>query len=227
MSDFPSFPKIPRLHRQAVITEKVDGTNGLIDIERVAFGTGVDNPPGVYTVGDYESPLGEDGMPRHEFRIRAGSRNRWLAPGADNHGFSAWVDAHAVELSKLGPGRHYGEWWGKGIQRGYGAPDKAFALFNVARWFDGSLEDGEEYRKVFPKAGPCPEVVTTVPVLWHGNANVITHAVQTALTTLTRFGSVLAPGFMQPEGLMVYHVAGGHYYKVLIDGDAHPKGVAA
>lgn len=32
MSDFPEFPKIPRLTRECTITEKLDGTNALIEI---------------------------------------------------------------------------------------------------------------------------------------------------------------------------------------------------
>ncbi len=34
MTEYPAFGKIPRLNREVVITEKIDGTNGLISIER-------------------------------------------------------------------------------------------------------------------------------------------------------------------------------------------------
>src|SRR5687767_1693749 len=51
-------------------------------------------------------------------RVLAGSRNRWITPEADNFGFARWVAAHEDELRALGPGSHYGEWWGQGIQRG-------------------------------------------------------------------------------------------------------------
>ncbi len=78
---FPAFPSIPRLKRQSTITEKIDGTNGLIFIS-------------------------DEGV------IRAGSRNRWITPGDDNYGFARWVDEHKAELANLGPGHHYGEYWG-------------------------------------------------------------------------------------------------------------------
>lgn len=29
---YPSFPKIPRLNRAVIVTEKIDGTNGLIEV---------------------------------------------------------------------------------------------------------------------------------------------------------------------------------------------------
>src|SRR5512133_2019075 len=105
-TEFQSFGKISRLSRDMVITEKIDGTNGCIYI-------------------------GEDG----EFLV--GSRTRWITPECDNHGFARWAYDHKDELVLgLGPGRHYGEWWGSGIQRGYDLPkgEKRFSLFNVHRW---------------------------------------------------------------------------------------------
>ena len=108
MSDFVAFPKIPRLSRRCVITEKIDGTNACIFI-------------------------GEDG----EFLV--GSRTRWITPENDNHGFARWAYEHKDELLGLGPGRHFGEWWGQGIQRGYGLKEKRFSLFNTSRWMDDAV----------------------------------------------------------------------------------------
>ena len=62
--------------------------------------------------------ISEDG------RIFAGSRSRWITPQDDNFGFAAWVQAHRDQLLTLGPGRHFGEWWGAGIQRRYGQAEK-------------------------------------------------------------------------------------------------------
>lgn len=45
------------------------------------------------------------------------------------------------------------------------------------------------------------------------------------LDKLRTEGSVAVPGFMNPEGVVIYHHAGGQYYKVLLDGDELPKGV--
>ena len=100
--EFRKFDKIARLSREIVVTEKIDGTNGLIAI-------------------------GEDG----EFQV--GSRNQWITPEKDNAGFARWAYEHKDELMQLGKGFHYGEWWGQGIQRGYGLDEKRFSLFNTSR----------------------------------------------------------------------------------------------
>lgn len=120
--DFRKFPKISRLTSPVVVSEKVDGTNGLIYV-------------------DYEGG------------VFAGSRNRWLteADGSvadDNYGFGAWVRMHARDLrGTLGPGYHYGEWFGKGIARNYGLDHRRFYLFAVDRYpslvnNDLTLHDG-------------------------------------------------------------------------------------
>ena len=87
--NFIGFPKIARLNRQVIVTEKIDGTNAQIRIT-------------------------EDGQ------FLVGSRSRWITPDNDNHGFAKWAYAHKDSLMELGVGSHFGEWWGSGIQRGYG-----------------------------------------------------------------------------------------------------------
>ena len=73
--------------------------------------------------------IGEDG------EFLTGSRTRWITPEDDNYGFAKWALAHKDELMALGPGRHFGEWWGSGCQRGYGLTngEKRFSLFNTSR----------------------------------------------------------------------------------------------
>ena len=180
---FEAFDKIPRLKRNCIITEKIDGTNAQI----------------YFT---------EDGGP-----MLVGSRSRWITPGktTDNHGFAAWAYEHEAELRLLGPGRHFGEWWGAGIQRRYGLTEKRFSLFNVTRWrVDGVA--------ILP---PC---VSLVPVLYEG---VFTdRAVEDALATLAKSGSRAAPGFAQPEGIVVFHAASRTLYKVTLGDDGH-KGTEA
>lgn len=110
--DFVAFPKIPRLSREVVITEKLDGTNASVHIYKD-------------TTTDWLTEV---------LRIKAGSRNRWITPEDDNYGFAKWVEANKEELMKLGEGTHYGEWWGQGIQRGYDLKEKRFSLFNTGRW---------------------------------------------------------------------------------------------
>lgn len=177
MTDFIPFPKIPRLKRGCIITEKLDGTNAQIVI-------------------------GEDGS------IRAGSRNRWITPEADNYGFAGWVERNKEELLQLGPGQHFGEWWGNGIQRNYGMKEKRFSLFNSGRW-----------------SSDRPACCDVVPVLYAGDFS--SNTVDWVLDTLKETGSIAAPGFMNPEGIIVFMTASHHLYKVLAENDHQPKGEAA
>lgn len=149
-----------------------------------------------------------------EGRVIAGSRNRWLTIEADNFGFAKWVAAHEDELRALGPGQHFGEWWGNGIQRGYGLAngDKRFSLFNVSRWADGG-------RDVRP---PCCGVV---PTIYAGPFD--TGMVDAILRTMAEQGSLAVPGWRKPEGVVVFHVASGQLFKKTLDKNDGHKGVAA
>lgn len=137
-------------------------------------------------------------------KMYAGSRTRWINPLADNFGFAAWVQANRDELMRLGPGSHFGEWYGAGIQRNYGLTDKRFALFNVTRWEDDAVR---------------PACCGVVPVLHRGTFN--TGDIDGILEELQRDGSRLVPGFMDPEGIVVYHEASKTLYKRTLDGDGH------
>lgn len=176
MTEFKSFPKIARLSRECIITEKIDGTNSSIFI-------------------------GEDG------EFLTGSRNRWITPENDNFGFSKWAHENKEELLKLGAGHHFGEWWGSGIQRGYGLQkgEKRWSLFNVKRWAENR-----------------PACCHVVPELWRGIFD--TFHIEMALSGLKNLGSQAAPGFMKPEGVVVYHVAGNIMFKKTIEKDDEPKG---
>jgi len=190
--EFVEFPKIARLSRNMIITEKIDGTCGCIFI-------------------------GEDG----EFLV--GSRTRWITPETDNHGFARWAHEHKDELMALGPGRHFGEWWGGGIQRGYGLQkgEKRFSLFNVTRWCLYGTEP-----EPIPTGDPhitkmqdiLPPGVGLVPILYRGGLFSLEEVDQT-IVRLKKFGSMAVPGFMNPEGVVVYHVAGNCMFKKTIKGD--------
>jgi RNA ligase len=137
-----------------------------------------------------------------------GSRKRWITPSDDNYGFSRWANENKDELLKLGPGRHFGEWWGSGIQRGYGLNngEKRFSLFNVARW--------NELTK--------PSCCSVVPVLWRGQFDDMN--VQGIMSNLLRSGSVAEPGFMRPEGIVIFHTAGCFGLKKTFEKDESGKG---
>ena len=172
--EFQEFPKISRLTRNIIVTEKIDGTNASVIIEHanlIADWTGSAATPWLKRV---TTGLGE-------FGIAAGSRTRYITPHSDNHGWAKWVAEHAEELVKLGPGRHFGEWWGSGIQRGYGLTngEKRWSLFNVSKWADDATR---------------PACCSVVPVL--GQYTFDTAFIDTCLNDLRVNGSKAAPGFM-------------------------------
>jgi len=193
--EFVGFQKIARLRRECLVTEKIDGTNASIRIT-------------------------EDG----EFLV--GSRTRWITPESDNHGFAKWAYDHKEELLCLGNGAHFGEWWGSGIQRGYGLPkgEKRFSLFNVARWCLFGQEPQriamadpriEKYQDVLP------DCCGLVPILYRGIFD--TARVEEAIADLRMNGSKAAPGYANPEGVVVFHVAGNTGFKVTLEKDHEPK----
>lgn len=173
---FTAFPKIPRLSRNMIITEKLDGTNAQIVI-------------------------GDDGS------FAVGSRNQFITPQNDNYGFAGWAYRNQSELMKLGPGIHYGEWWGNGIQRTYGLKEKRFSLFNVSRWSDDAIR---------------PACCGVVPLLYTGPFD--TRVADEWVELLRKDGSRAVPGFMKPEGIVVFHVASGYLFKKTLEKDESPKG---
>lgn len=142
--------------------------------------------------------IGENG------EFYTGSRTRWITPEDDNFGFSKWAHANKEELMKLGVGTHFGEWWGQGIQRGYGLKEKRFSLFNTSRWQDNA-----------------PVCCSVVPILYIGKND--PEEVNKALEILKENGSFSNKGFMNPEGIVIYHVAGRVGFKKTIHKDEQPK----
>lgn len=180
LPEFRKWEKIPRLRRDIIITEKIDGTNAQVCIYRESEDLN-------------ETP-----------RVVAGSRNRWITPEKDNYGFAKWVSENALRLyAVLGIGRHYGEWWGSGIQRRYDMGKKVFSLFNTKR-FDS---DTEKFK----------DEIRIVPVLYDGPWS--DRAIAEALQDLADNGSKASPGFMRPEGVCIYHKAGNNIYKVTLEKD--------
>lgn len=214
--EFVGFPKMARLSREVMISEKIDGTNSHAFITPISK---FSQDPFLisYWYGPDASTWG----------IYAGSRTRWITPSQDNHGFAAWVRDHVEELKTLGPGRHFGEWWGGGIQRGYGLAkdDKRFSLFNVSRWcLHGSAPQpvGSANPKEPAKLqGILPPCVGLVPVLWRGMFT--TQAVDECLERLWESGSRAAPRYRNPEGVVVWHTAENIGFKKTRVGDESPK----
>lgn len=124
------------------------------------------------------------------------SRTRIITPENDNFNFAKWAYSNKEELLKLGPGYHYGEWWGLGIQRNYGLTEKRFSLFNSRQW---GVHNSN-----------MPSCVSVVPIL---PANTVEEARQFLLHN----GSVAAPGWTNPEGAIMYEPDTKSYFKIIID----------
>lgn len=204
------FPKISRLNRDIIVTEKIDGANGAIGITS-------------------------------EGKVYAQSRKRIISPETDSFGFAAWVEKNKEQLfNVLGPGLHFGEWWGRGIQRGYGAAERYFSLFNVNRWAND------------PSVGALATIgLQVVPILYKGPWNApgsYIYAPDACLKMLAQRGSYALPrykcepvekgdkgGFEErftgkwfrkgvgPEGIIVMHTAGLVLFKATLENDEGHK----
>lgn len=128
--------------------------------------------------------------------IFAQSRTRIITPEYDNFGFAKWVQDNAEQLIQdLGVGYHYGEWWGQGINRGYELDHKRFSLFNPTKH---------------------SSVCYNVPILCSCEQYALMSDINACIATL-KDGSVAAPGYMRPEGLVVYAEKAKTYWKVILD----------
>ena len=148
-----------------------------------------------------------------DYLVYAQSRKRIITPDQDNFQFAAWVWENAPGLvDVLGVGLHYGEWGGKGIQRGYGMESRYFSLFNTTKWNAVDLT-------------PVPNL-RTVPTLYEGP--MAEWAIDTALADLKSEGSFASwtedRGFYQPEGIVIFHHALNGCFKVTCENDESPKG---
>ncbi len=175
MAEFIGYGKTPRLFRDIIITQKLNGTNACVVIE--------------------------------QDEVAAQSRNRLITPEQDNAGFARWVYDNETGLREtLGLGRFYGEWFGSKIQNGEGLTngERRFALFNTSRFSDVDLSS---------VIG-----LTTVPVLYQGPFS--EKVIKEQLELLVQTGSHAVPGFMNVEGIVVFHVAANKAFKFTVD-DEH------
>ncbi|MEU1881933.1 RNA ligase family protein [Streptosporangium sp. NPDC020072] len=179
MAEFKKFDPIPRLSKRWIfISEKIDGTNGCVVVD-------------------------------HDGAVLAQSRNRFVTPEDDNFGFARWVYQNAESLAgTLGPGHHYGEWWGVGIQRGYDLIERRFSLFNTRRW-------GEQ----FENAPPGVPGLGVVPLLYEGVWD--EHFIDRRMEDLAQYGSQAALSYMNPEGIVVFDTLTGQFYKRTFGSDDH------
>jgi hypothetical protein len=197
--EFKSWPSIPRMSKErSIVTEKLDGSNSAVRIR--PFNIDDDRSQQVDTIS----------IDGDQYTVWAQSRKRLLQPvkEKDNFGFARWVYENAVELVRvLGPGDHYGEWWGSGIQRGYGLSEKRFSLFNAPRW--------EEALSATEALSEIPNLYR-VPLLFAGQFYDLN--VGELRQNLIDNGSKAMPGF-KAEGMVVYLREVNASYKVLLEND--------
>lgn len=220
MIEFEAWPKTPRLRKPAIYTEKIDGTNGAVVVKEL-------NPYNYHFSLD-DGDVVQNGnviiVEREEtetyFAVAAQSRKRLISPQDDNFGFARWVheNAHAL-VEVLGEGRHFGEWWGSGIQRGYGLKngERYFSLFNVSRWnekdedTDMLLPHGKVELETIPQLRTVPLLATT--------ETFDTEHVNWILSLLESEGSQAVDHLWDAEGVIVYHTASGQVYKAFCNDD--------
>ena len=206
-TQFQAWPKTSRFFRDIVITEKIDGSNMAIGIKRIEdidryYDEG---KPETATIID-NTIFADVTVGGQRYGIYTQSRNRLVSPGkhTDHMGFAGWVQDHAEELvTFLGEGLHFGEWWGSGIQRGYGLTkgEKHFSLFNTHR-FENIQADSDD-------------LVRCVPILYQGP--MVEKEITAALDYLDNNGSEAAPRFPNPEGICIYHTSSRLVQKVTLD----------
>lgn len=196
--EFVAWPKTYRLFtgKGIVVTEKIDGTNACIVFD------------------------GEGDM-------FAQSRNRIITPDNDNAGFAAWAEENRDALFySLGPGRHYGEWWGQKIGRTYGLDRRIFSVFNVKKFYQGSDLDTLDSPSTRAHEVGLDEVLTAVPVLYEGPFS--EDEIRVAATKLRLAGSLatrLASGKPEvpAEGVCIFFPDTGVVMKHVFDFDDRPK----
>lgn len=177
---FQPWPSIARLDRSIIVTRKINGSNGAIGIH--------DNSDGTFT-------------------IWAQSRNKIITPGksTDNAGFADWVESNSDTLViDLGEGLHFGEWWGKGIQSGYGGREKTFSLFNTSRWSNSEF------------ITPNLEVVEVLGTSEYFDTELIREC-------LTKLELRSKETGIEEEGIVVFHTHGNLMFKKTIKKDDKGK----
>ncbi|HEU5116102.1 MAG TPA: RNA ligase family protein [Isosphaeraceae bacterium] len=180
MMDFQSFQDIEAYESLVTISEKIDGTNA-----QIAIGDLCDT-------------------------FQVGSRTRWITPEDDNFGFARWAyDRKDALIQLLGPGRHFGEWYGSGIGRTYGLKEKRLALFNTHRWA-GKITPGWE-----------AEGLRVVPVLYQGAYSPT--IVAETMAKLKETGSVAVPGFKNPEGVVIFFSRSQMLLKKVFEKETTPR----
>lgn len=176
---FEAWPKTKHIDKVlggVTVTEKIDGTNACVVFE-------------------------EDGY------MYVQSRNRIITPAADNQGFARWAYRHQKDLFHiLGPGRHFGEWWGKGIGRKYDMQHNVFSVFNNGRFYKTLPGDPLDSMATRTLDTGIFDQVSAVPHIFSGEYN--SPEMNAAIAELANGNSLAARQYNieypDPEGVCFY-----------------------
>ena len=86
----------------------------------------------------------------------------------------------------------------------YGLKEKRWSLLNTSKWTDSR-----------------PKCCHVVPILYKGMMS--EEMILDRLDMLHTLGSFAAPGFMKPEGIVIFHVQGNLFFKKTLEHDDVPK----
>lgn len=214
-TEFTPWAKTPRLFRDCIITEKIDGTNSA-----VKFVKSINVLPGMENLvqareGETLKFTGND-VPMLQrgddwYAMYVQSRKRLITPKEDNYGFARWCyDNAETLLDDLGEGTHFGEYWGRGIQKRYTIDHKRFSLFRAGMYKDVTFSTPN---------------LDVVPIVYEGPFD--TEVIRDLVSWLKVSGSMVDPKCDRPEGLIVYHTAASQVFKVLCENDEIPKGLVS
>lgn len=195
MIDFVEFPKMPRLRRECIISEKIDGTNACIRITE----------EGEFYTGSRSRWITPEDDNYGFARWANANREALMALGKGTH-FGEWWGSGCQR--------------GYGLANG----EKRFSLFNVARWCESDQEPQQiptANSRIEKYQERLPACCYLVPVLFRGLFD--TARVDESLAFLRDNGSKASPGFANPEGVVCYHVAGNLGFKVTLEKDSERK----
>lgn len=174
---FEAWPKTKHIDKvlgSVLVTEKIDGTNAC-----VVF----DDNGGMFVQ----------------------SRNRIITPATDNQGFARWAYHYQDDLFYvLGPGRHFGEWWGQKIGRTYNMGHNVFSLFNTQRFVKtDSLGISMETRAAETQIA---DQISSVPQLYYGPYGTpsMDVAIEELRTGSSRAATRYGVDYTNPEGVCFY-----------------------
>lgn len=194
-NEFKPFVKIPRLSRECVITEKIDGTNALIMIDE----------ENNFFIGSRTRWITPEDDNYGFARWATENKEELMGLGKGFHYGEWWGQ---------GIQRKYG------MDR---KVFSLFNIYRWAEAGSELREYKSKDQKIPSKFQKyAPSCCLVVPILYEGDFN--TNMINETLFNLKMNGSVASKGFKNPEGIVIYHKAANIYFKKTIEKDEEWKG---